>query len=350
MKRINIVAWHNGGGLSRDIDILCQALQGSDYTISLNGAVLHKAPMRRQRIVHRASNVMHRWLHHKAMTASPYDVNVFLEDIGPGFFKYARVNAFIPNPEWFKDYQQRYLAGIDVVLCKTRSAQDTFQARGGHTRFISFTSEDRRSAPRDGAQRDGARRDNTRQEGFLHVAGRSWQKGTKALFDAWLRHPEWPLLTVVQNARNYSQLPVKTITAPNIRHVLERLDDASLKSLQNTIAHHLCPSEAEGFGHCINEAMSCGAVILTTNAPPMNELITAERGILVDYNRASPQRAGMNYFVDPVDLKHKIDTIIAMDAAAKQRLGERARAWYEENDRLFRTQLVTALDEALQGK
>ncbi len=355
MKRINIVAWHNGGGLSRDIDILCHALQGSDYAISLNGAALHEAPIRRQRIVHRVSNTIHRWLHHNELAASPYDVNVFLEDISPGFFKYARVNAFIPNPEWFKKYQERYLAGIDVVLCKTRSAQDTFHALGSHTHFVSFSSEDRLDATRGGARRGGARRggarrDGTRQDGFLHLAGRSWQKGTKALFDAWLRHPEWPLLTVVQSARTYSQSRVKAVTAPNIRHVLERLDDATLKALQNTVPHHLCPSEAEGFGHCINEAMSCGALTLTTNAPPMNELITAERGILVDYNKSSSQRAGTNYFVDPVDLEQKIDAIISMDQASKQSLGERARAWYEENDRLFHTQLVAALDEALQGK
>jgi glycosyltransferase involved in cell wall biosynthesis len=337
MKRINIVAWHNGGGLSKDIDILCGALRDSDYEISLNGAVLAEAPVRRQRIVHRAANVAHRWLHHAAMAASPYDVNVFLEDISPGFFQYARVNAFIPNPEWFKNYQQRYLAGIDVVLCKTRSAQDTFQALGSQTRFISFTSEDRRSALHE----------HHREDTFLHVAGRSWQKGTRALFDAWLRHPEWPLLTVVQSARTYSQSRVRAVAAPNIRHRLERLDDATLKALQNTIAHHLCPSEAEGFGHCINEAMSCGAVTLTTNAPPMNELITPERGILVGYHRAKAQRAGMNYFVDPVDLERQIAAIIGMDPTAKQRLGKRARAWFEENDRLFRTRLVTALDEAL---
>jgi glycosyltransferase involved in cell wall biosynthesis len=337
MKRINIVAWYNGGGLSRDIDILCDALRDSDYEISLNGTTLAEAPVRRQRIVHRASNVAHRWLHHRTMAAAPYDVNVFLEDISPGFFKYARVNAFIPNPEWFKKYQQRYLTGIDVVLCKTRSAQETFQALGSQTRFISFTSADRYSKVRE----------RSREDTFLHVAGRSWQKGTKALFDVWLRHPEWPLLTVVQNASTYSQARVKAISAPNIRHVLERLDDARLRALQNSIAHHLCPSEAEGFGHCINEAMSCGAVTLTTNAPPMNELITAERGILVDYNRTKAQRAGMNYFVDPADLERQIAAIIGMDTAVKQRLGERARTWFEDNDRLFRSALVTALDEEL---
>ena len=129
---------------------------------------------------------------------------------------------------------------------------------------------------------------------------------------------------------------------------MQRLDDAALMALQNTFTIHLCPSEAEGFGHCIAEAMSCGAVTLTTDAPPMNELITPERGVLVDYHRMKKQRAGANYYVDPLDLERKIEAILRLDDASKLRLGQRARSWYEDNDRAFRTQLVAALDEALR--
>jgi glycosyltransferase involved in cell wall biosynthesis len=340
MKRINIVAWHNGGGLSRDIEILFSALQGSDFDLHVNGFPLAQAPVRRQRIVHRISNLAYAWRHRRQLTSAPYDVNIFLEDISPAFFRYARVNAFIPNPEWFKRYQRLYLRGIDVVLCKTRGAQATFDALGSRTRLISFTSEDRRDTAGRHAQ----------QPGFLHVAGRSWQKGTGALIDAWLKHPEWPLLTIVQNAKTYAQRRVKPIDAPNIRHLLQRLDDGELQALQNTYTLHLCPSEAEGFGHCIAEAMSCGALTLTTDAPPMNELITPERGILVRYHRMRKQRAGANYYVDPLDLEHKIGIMLRMDAASRQGLGQQARAWYEENDRAFRARLVDALGEASAGR
>lgn len=337
MKRVNIVAWHNGGGLSRDIEILFDALRNSGFELTLNGLPLDQAPIRRQRIVHRASNVLHAWRHRRQLKASPYAINIFLEDINPLYYRHARANVFIPNPEWFKRYQHAYLRGIDVVLCKTRSAQQTFSALGSRTRLVSFTSEDRRattgSAPK--------------QPGFLHVAGRSWQKGTQALIDAWRKHPEWPELTIVQNAKTYSQMPVKPVAVPNIKHILQRLDDAALKALQNSIAIHLCPSEAEGFGHCIAEAMSCSAVTLTTDAPPMNELITPERGVLVKYHRMRKQRAGANYYVDPADLERKIDAILRMDEETTQRLGQQARAWFEDNDRDFRTQLVDALDAAL---
>jgi glycosyltransferase involved in cell wall biosynthesis len=339
MKRINIIAWHNGGGLSRDIEILSSALDHSDIALHLNGATLAEAPIRRQRIAHRAANLSFAWQHRRRLAASPYDINIFLEDISPEFFGLARANTFIPNPEWFRRYQHFFLRGIDVVLCKTRDAQNTFNALGSRTQLIGFTSEDRRDTAAN----------HTPQPGFLHVAGRSWQKGTGALVDAWLRHPDWPLLTVVQNAKTYAQTPVKPINAPNIRHVLERLDDAQLQALQNTYTVHLCPSEAEGFGHCIAEAMSCSAVTLTTDAPPMNELITPQRGILVKYHRMQKQRTGANYYVDPADLERKIEAILQMDETTQRAFGQRARQWYEENDRAFRSQLINALDAVLAG-
>lgn len=339
MKRINIVAWHNGGGLSRDVDILVNALPKNRFEVTLNGFPIAQAKVRRRRIIHRASNLRYLLLHRKQLAASPYDINLFLEDITPGFFSYARANAFIPNPEWFKKYQHRYLKGIDVVLCKSRSAQQTFDSLGSHSRFISFTSEDRLDST------DPA----MKSQGYLHLAGRSWQKGTKPLTDLWLKHPEWPLLTVVQSAQTYSQARVEPIVAPNINHILDRLDDAHLRELQNTHAIHLCPSEAEGFGHCIVEAMSCRALILTTNAPPMNELITTDRGILVDYYKTRRQRSGENYYVDLTELEQKISKIIKMDQQSIRQLGLNARAWFEENDRYFRMQLVNALEELLSA-
>jgi glycosyltransferase involved in cell wall biosynthesis len=339
MIRINIVAWHNGGGLSRDVEIIIAALPKNRFEVTLNGAPFEQAQVRRQRIVHRAYNLWQLWLNRKRPSASLYDINLFLEDITPGFFRHAHTNVFIPNPEWFKKYQHRYLQGIDAVLCKTKSGQHIFEELGSNTRFISFTSDDRLNVtPPD-----------NKQTGFLHLAGRSWQKGTKPLTDLWLKHPEWPPLTVVQSPKTYSQSRVKPIVAPNIKHMLERPDDSTLRELQNAYSIHLCPSEAEGFGHCIAEAMSCRALTLTTNAPPMNELITLERGILVEYNKSQRQRSGMNYYVDPADLEQKIESIIRMDNALIQQLGERARQWFEENDRLFHRQFIEALEATLAG-
>lgn len=75
------------------------------------------------------------------------------------------------------------------------------------------------------------------------------------------------------------------------------------------------------------EAMRCGAVALTTDAPPMNELVGRDRGILVPFGGSKPQNLGVNYYVDESALEAAIDSLIAMPTDAKAALGERARTW-----------------------
>lgn len=330
--KVNIIAWNNGGGLSRDVEILASALPAHIFELSLNMSPMEAAKTVRHRFVHRGVNLA-RALRERNGPAQRYDINLFLEDLGPEFYRYARVNAFIPNPEWFRRYQHYFLPGIDVVLCKTRHAVDLFSALGKDARLIGFTSGDRlekAAKPKD-------------HSGFLHIAGCSWQKGTGALLDVWARYPDWPTLTIVQNDKTYRQSRVKRVEVPNVRHILERLSEPSLRHLQNSSAVHLCPSEVEGFGHCLVEAMSCGAVILTTDAPPMNEIVTPERGVLVNYNQSRKQRSGTNYRVDPDDLEAKLDLIMRMDDDARKEIGARARAWFEQNDSWFRDHLVQTL-------
>ncbi len=43
----------------------------------------------------------------------------------------------------------------------------------------------------------------------------------------------------------------------------------------------MCPSSTEGYGHYINEGRSVGGIIITLDAPPMNELVSSDNGILI---------------------------------------------------------------------
>src|SRR5690606_13808773 len=133
---------------------------------------------------------------------------------------------------------------------------------------------------------------------FFHLAGKSPSKGTEALVAMWARHPEWPQLTIVQHPRR-----AKPIGVPNIRHVVRYVESSELTALQNRHGIHLCPSRVEGFGHYINEASGCAAVVLTTDAPPMNELVGEGRGVLVAYEHSKPHLEGTRYYVDPADLE-----------------------------------------------
>jgi glycosyltransferase involved in cell wall biosynthesis len=52
------------------------------------------------------------------------------------------------------------------------------------------------------------------------------------------------------------------------------LAPAQLRQLQTDTPVHICPSQSEGWGHTINEARAVGALVLTTDYPPMNEFVS----------------------------------------------------------------------------
>ena len=335
MARVNVVAWHNGGGLSRDVYILLDVLRASSYEAHINGEPAARSCLHPLRDQHRALNADWRRVQQKLAAQPRYEINLFLEEILPAYLPFARQQALIPNPEWFRPESAQALSTIDWVLCKTRSAQATFEALGRKTRFIGFTSFDRFD-PGSGSSTPLS---------FLHLAGRSWQKGTQALIELWGQRPDWPSLTLVQSPILADGTEAEPIEADNVQHILKRLDDMTLQRHQNAHGIHLCPSEAEGFGHTIVEAMSCAALTLTTDAPPMNELVTPDRGVLVGYHRTYDQNLATAYEVSLADLERKIDRILTMDVATRRQLGIEAQCWYKRNDERFRRRLIATLED-----
>lgn len=312
MIRINVLCHHNGVGLSRHLEILRQALNGSRYQVTQTTRTWAPARTRLGRTLRRQT----------------HDINLFIEHIRPEWLPTAPINCLIPNQEWFMPEDQALLHGIDCVLCATRAAERAFAERGARTELVSFTSRDRlrKDVPRS-------------QERVLHLAGLSMQKGTRVVVEAWRRHPEWPMLFVIQHPTLR-----QTLDVPNIEYVAEYVSDARLRWEQNRCSLHLCPSEVEGFGHTMVEGMSCHALIVTTDGPPMNEMVSPERGLLVSAGVRVPQHFGVNHYVEPAALERGVDEALGMGLEARQRLGRAAREWYEENDRFFRRRLREVID------
>jgi hypothetical protein len=318
--RINLLVHVHTVGLNRDLGVLRAALRHP--RIRLTVTAFHDT------VHHRSRRVFRRLI--PLITRRPqYDINLFVEDVAEGWLNTARVNCFIPHQEWFTEFHRALLPRLDWFLCKTRFAMETFSGNSVSTKLIGFTSPDRfdDTVPKD-------------YSACIHLGGSSMQKGSKTVNDVWLRNPSWFPLTLLWN--NPRGTPVN---GPNVRCETKFLDDARLRWMQNSHGIHLCPSEAEGFGHSLVEAMSCKAVVVTTDAPPMNELVEPDRGVLVRYHRTAPQGAGTNFYVDPGDLEEKVNTVLSMDPSRRRALGDNAREWYLENDRAFKTNLV----EMLQG-
>ena len=83
--------------------------------------------------------------------------------------------------------------------------------------------------------------------------------------------------------------------------------------------------------------------MLTTDAPPMHELVEPSRGVLVAFNRQSEQGLGSNYYVDEAALEHAILQIMAMRQQEKEGMSRAARQWFVENRESFAERLQQAL-------
>jgi glycosyltransferase involved in cell wall biosynthesis len=328
VARINLIVWDNGAGLSRDLRLLQDALVAGDHSVQ----VVALRRRGKQRKVHRwalSARIAGQRL--RGGDAWKYDINIFLERPRPEYFSLGRRNVLIPNPEWTDPKSQAVLPRIDRLFTKTRHAEAIFAARGCAVDFIGFTSPDRldTAVPRERA--------------FFHLAGRSTQKNTEPLLALWRRHPEWPRLTVVQNPDTAHP----RATQPNIAHRIGYLDDAELKRLQNAHRFHLCPSEIEGFGHYLVEAMSVGAVVLTLDAAPMNELITPDRGLLVPVAHTGRQNLATTNFFNEAVMEATIERMIALDDYEVEHLGAAARRWFEANDASFIARINAAIREVI---
>src|SRR5579875_1152197 len=259
--------------------------------------------------------------------AQRWDVNLMLERVRPEYLATARRNVLLPHPEWFDQRDRAWLPRLDRVFALTRHAVPIFERLGMQVDYTGFTSEDRLDP--------GVPRERT----FFHLAGRSANKGTDTLLALWRRHPEWPRLTVLQSPR----VARAVVQAPNIAHRVEYIPDGELRRIQNAHRFHLCPSETEGFGHYLVEAMGVGAVTVTLDAPPMNEMVTPERGALIPFSRTGTQSLATTYFYEPEAMQAVIERLLQTPDRELERLGAAARAWFEDNDRAFRRRIVQAL-------
>lgn len=113
----------------------------------------------------------------------------------------------------------------------------------------------------------------------------------------------------------------------------------------NSNPFHLCPSESEGFGHTIVEGLSCGALVVTTDAPPMNELVSESRGVLITAGTPARQRFGERFRVDPEEVSAAVTRVLCMPHFEIERRRQAARRWYEETGIGFNQRL----EEALRG-
>ncbi|MFK7911578.1 MAG: glycosyltransferase [Akkermansiaceae bacterium] len=313
MPRINIIARTNGVGLDRDVDLIyhCLTTAGHDVTVS------HC----------RGISLLRSLFPGKAT----FDVNIFLERVFPRWLGTAKKNILIPNQERFPKRHIQRLKKIDHILCKSQHAEEIF-SNYGQSEYIGFTSTDMFD--------ESIKKD---YQSFFHLAGRSTLKGTETILKLWESHPDWPTLTVVQCEENAPE------SVPgNVHLITEYIPHEEIKRHLNTHGIHLCSSLSEGWGHYIVEAMSCRSVVITTDAPPMNELISPATGIPVPHSSSAPRHLGTNFHIDSRKLEQNITRLLQMPPEQKTQYGDNARDWFLENDARFQKVLSNSIQKILQ--
>lgn len=313
MAHLNIIARTNGVGLDRDVDLIHAIATAAGHQVTVSHC--------------RSISIFAKWFG----TKQKFDANIFLERIFMRWLESAPLNILIPNQERFPQRHVPRLKQIDHVFCKSEHALEIFSEIHPSPHLTGFTSQnlDDPAVPR-------------KQNALLHLAGRSTLKGTETILELWKTHPEWPTLTLLQHEDNAPKS-----VPENVDLITDYLSDEEVIKLVNEHPIHLCPSLSEGWGHYIAEAMSCGALVITTDGPPMNELVRPDRGILVKAPRTEARHLGTNFFVIPEALESAIDRALAMPEDERTRLSQNARTWAKENYEAFQKRFIETLEKVL---
>ncbi|CAH0475104.1 unnamed protein product [Peronospora belbahrii] len=124
------------------------------------------------------------------------------------------------------------------------------------------------------------------------LAGASQSKGTREVLECWVETPGLPPLDVYIDREPFNRLlplsfrnRIPRSKSPVTLHLgmLKPLDYSKVISEASFVVN---PSYGEGYGHIINQARATGAVIVTTDMSPMNEIIIGNgTGMLVSVQR-----------------------------------------------------------------
>jgi len=335
-KIINICFNHNNGGLSLDADLIGGVLEKAGYIVWYNSFPMNFRGLSKRRLGI-AKIFAYQFLRTLSFMAvmgiRPISVTIHLEQIKSKQLLISKKNIFIANLEWLMEESHSLFDKIDMFVCKTKDAEAFFKSKGLPTFYSSFST----ISVLNGAYKQIP---NT----FVHIAGNSYAKGTIPLMKIWKSHPEWPELKVTSRFTEH----LDGLEAGNITVMGGYLSSDDLSVMQNQSEIHLCMSEAEGFGHYICEPLSCGAIVITVDGHPMNELVQSDRGVLVNVKSSEPFRYSEKFIFDPLDLEKKIELVLSMSDIEKSKLKNNAREYFSNNKFFFEKKMIEAIEKTMR--
>ena len=303
-KTINVITnIQNGAGLQRDAELLSALLENLRHKVRL---IAYDKP-------------------HTGISY-PADINLFLEVMVPSFLPQAQNNWLMPNSEWWNRAGECALPFISKVLCKTYDCLHIWERKmPGKCVYTGFESTDFFDAG------ISAHKENN----FLHLAGSSRTKNTEAVVNAWRQFAIPYNLEII--IRDISYIP----KCLGVRNVLyhQRVSDADVRCALNARQFHLMPSHYEGFGHSIHEALGCGGIVLTTDAPPMNEFNGIPKELLIPSHQTWTKDLAICHEVSPEEVYKAVMRAVALSGSQRSELSAIARASFLKDREEFRARI-----------
>ena len=332
-KIINICNKLNYSGLNLDGDIISQLLERRGYRVYFNGHPYNIAGLPTIKKVY-PKMFKYGLIFLSYLGVRRVSLNLHLECIYEKDIPLACKNIMIPNLEWLNDESFDLFSKMSLFICKTKSAKVYFNGLGLPAVYTSFTSV----SPNDSSYKQTPL-------SFVHIAGTSTEKGTVPLVKTWAKHSEWPTLTVLSRSVEH----LKEFEVANIKLIDGYVPRKKLRRIQNESEIHLCLSEAEGFGHYICEALGCGAIVVSVDGWPMNELVQPERGILIKSRHTEKMSKATRFFFDTADLEKNIVELLTMKEDEMNKIKCNARSWFEENELFFEENFASAIEHCIRS-
>lgn len=258
------------------------------------------------------------------LAVAPGDLCIWLEVFDEHLLSLAPRHSIFLNPEWTKPETVRPIQRhCERVFAKTLDAERVLKETFPNVTYVGFLAEDKLD------------RAVTREPRFLHLGGNSGFRNTNAVISAWREYRWWngvdalnADLTVVSTSITVDKTETPGIT------FLGRCTDAIIKDLQNRCMFHLFPSSYEGWGQALHEGQSCGAIILSTNAPPMCEFKSPRE---IPSIRQKKNNFGILHEVSPAAIREAVPWFLSLPNTAVAKLQTEARARFEQGNEGFRT-------------
>jgi glycosyltransferase involved in cell wall biosynthesis len=272
-------------------------------------------------------------------------LEVFLREVAATAFEGGVRLVHIPNLEWISDRDGWFtdLAAADFVLAKTRHTERALTGAGlSNVGFVPWSIPLPIEAPRETGETIE----------FFHSAGIGGShdpKNPEAVLGAFTERfgerADVRLVFKTQVPPDRRKAPLDLARyedSPNIRVIVGEICYDAILGLARNADVSVYPSRAEGFGLPLLESLTLGVPVITTDGPPMSEIVTdGVNGLLVPGTETGRHRHVPLLEVDRTALADAMERMT--DRTLVDRLKAGAATGLNERRSAFRTGLRTAM-------